>query len=202
MAQIKRFTFTNPASAVAKNLDVGFTVSQILSIDTTAVTGGTFEWVLGMANDSYIDGATDLVVLTNGFTPLSQVSTYGADISGFTNAANGVITVNDTVTFGFAVGDSIKVAELADDLTGTNSLNNTFTILSLTDTTITVEEDTSVTGFSVYVSGGVVTRISDVDGFPIPTENFAIQGITLEVDVVGGNDAEMVVIVKGENPVV
>ena len=94
------------------------------------------------------------------------------------------------------------MAELADDLTGTNSLNNTFTILSLTDTTITVEEDTSVTGFSVYVSGGVVTRISDINGLPIPTENFAIRGITLGTAVVGPNDANMVVIVKGENVVV
>ncbi len=100
----------------------------------------------------------------------------------------------------FKIGDTIKVAELSDDLTGTGSLNGTFTIASLTDTTITLVEST--VGLAVFVSGGVVTRISDVDGFPIPTENFAILGITLGTAVVGPDDAEMVVIVKGENVVV
>lgn len=199
MAQIRTFSFTNPATAIAKNLDVGFTVAEIRTVDI-ASTGVVADWVFGMAVASYIDNATGLVVLGDGFTPLVEDAVYGADISGFTNAAPGVLTVNDTVTFGFAIGDTIKVAELSDDLTGTGSLNGTFTIASLTDTTITLVEST--VGLAVFVSGGVVTRISDVDGFPIPTENFAILGITLGVNVVGPDDAEMAVIVKGENVVV
>ncbi len=199
MAQIRTFSFTNPATAIAKNLDVGFTVAEIRTVDIASL-GVVADWVFGMADASYIDNATGLVVLGDGFTPLVEDAVYGSTISGFTNAAPGVLTVNDTGTFGFAIGDTIKVAELSDDLTGTGSLNGTFTIASLTDTTITLVEST--VGLAVFVSGGVVTRISDVDGFPIPTENFAILGITLGTAVVGPDDAEMVVIVKGENVVV
>ena len=201
MSQEKIFNFTNPATAVAVNLDVGFTVASIRSIDPTAVTGGWFEWFSGMTAGSYLDGATGLVVATAGFTPIVEESVYGASISGFTNAAPGVLTVSDTARFGFAVGDTIKVAELADDETGDASLNGEFVIASLTATTITTTTDTSATGFSVYVSGRTVTRVSDVDGFSIPTQNFSIFGLTLGTAVVGGDDAVMAVKVTGENSV-
>ncbi len=200
MAQIKTFSFTNPAAAIARDLDVGFTVAQIRSIDIAA-GGAVGDWVVGMADASYIDNATGLVVITNGFTPIAENSIYGASISAFTNANPGVMTVSDTARFGFAVGDTIKVAQLADDLTGTSSLNGTFTIASLTATTITTSTNTSVTGFSVYVSGGTVTRVSDVNGFAIPIESFSIRGINLGTAVVGPNNGNMVVIVKGENSV-
>lgn len=200
MAQIKTFSWTNPNPAVARNLDVGFEVAEITTIDIT--NGGSWQWVTGMADASSLDVDAGTISGSNGFTPLSQSATYGATISNFTNAANGVITVNDTATFGFAVGDTIKVAELADDESDTNSLNGTYTIQSLTSTTITVEEDTQVANnYSVYVSGGVVTRVSDTDGTPIPTQNFAIRGMTVGTTPVGQASASMVAIVKGDNPV-
>ena len=197
---MKVFGWTNPATAVVRNESIGFTVSQIT---VTNITDGWQKyWCSSMADASYILVDTGAYTNTNGFTPLAQSTAVGATISGFTNANPGVLTVNDTATFGFAAGDTVKVAEIADDLTGDESLNNNFTVASVTATTITLVEDTTVTGYSVYVSGGIVTRVSDADGTPVPIENLAIGGITLGTDAVGGNDDVMVAVVHGENVVV
>jgi len=200
MAQIKTFSWTNPNPAVARNLDVGFTVAEITTIDTT--NGGSWQWVTGMASASSLDVDAGTISGSNGFTPLSQEATYGAAVSGFTNANPGVITVDSTSRFGIAAGDTIKVAELADDGTGTNSLNGTYTVASVTETTITTTTNTSVTGYSVYVSGGTVTRVSDTNGDPVAIENFAIRGMTVGTTPVGAASAAMVAIVKGAEPVV
>lgn len=201
MAQMKVVSWTNPSSGTAaRNQSVGFQVSEILVTNQTS--GGQTYWNSEMTDGYYITQSSGTVTTSNGFTPLSQNATYGATISAFTNANPGVITVNDTATFGYAAGDTIKVTEVADDLSGTNSLNNTFTIASITSTTITLVEDTSVTGYSVYVSGGVVIRVSDSSGTPIATQNFAIQGITLGTGVVGSDDDYMTAVIRGENNVV
>jgi len=199
MTQMKVWTWTNPAAAVVRNESIGFTVDQIT---VTNVTDGVqYYWDSSMTNGYYVTVDTGVVTTSNGFTPLAQSTAVGATISGFTNASPGVITVNDTSTFGFAAGDTIKVSELADDLTGDESLNNTFTVASVTATTITLVEDTSVTGYSVYVSGGIVTRVSDTDGTPIALENQAILGITLGTGVVGGNNDVMTAVAIGSNVV-
>lgn len=200
MAQIRTFTWTNPAAAVAYNINAGFTVAEITTVDTT--NGGSWYWNDQMADASSLDVDSGTYSGSNGFTPLSQSSAFGATISGFTNASPGVLTVNDTATFGFAAGDTIQVSDVADDGTGDASLNGTFTIASITATTITTATDTSVTGYSVYVSGGVVTRVSDTNGDAIPTENFAIRGITVGTTPVGANDAVMTAVVKGKEDVV
>ena len=199
MSQLKTFSWTNANPAVARNLNVGFTAARVTTYDIT--NGGAWVWTKDFADASSMVVETGAYSAANGFTALSQSSAYGATISGFTNANPGVLTVNDTATFGFAAGDTIKVAQLADDGTGTLSLNNTFTIASVTATTITLVENTTVTGYSVYVSGGVVTRVSDTNGVAIPTENFAIQGITVGTTPVGANNAVMKAIVEGENSV-
>lgn len=197
MAQIKTFSWTNANPALARNLDVGFTVAEITTIDIT--NGGSWQWVTGMAAGSSLDVDAGTISGSNGFTLLAQNAVYGATISGFTNANPGVITVNNTSTFGFAAGDTIKVAEIADDGTAT-SLNGTFTVASVTATTITTTTNTSA--YSVYVSGGVVTRVSDTNGIPIATQNYAIRGVTVGTTPVGAASASMVAIVKGQEPVV
>lgn len=199
MAQVKTFSWTNANPALARNLDVGFTIAEITTIDIT--NGGSWQWVTGMAAASSLDVDSGVISGSNGFTLLSQSSAYGATISGFTNANPGVITVNDTATFGFAAGDTIKVADVADDLTGTLSLNNEFTVASVTATTITLDQNTTVTAYSVWVSGGVVTRVSDTNSVAIPTENFAIRGVTVGTTPVGAASASMVAIVKGSESV-
>lgn len=198
MAQIKQFEWTNPSTAVPKNLNVGFQVSKVEIWDLT--TPGRFEWTSNMADASVFVLGTLAYTTTNGVTPLSQDAQFGATISGFTNASPGVLTVNDTATFGFAAGDTVKVCELADDGAGT-SLNGQYTVASVTDTTITLVEATN-SGYSAYVSGGKVIRVSDSDGKPVPIKNYAIRGLTLGTAAVGANSADMVAIVYGENSVV
>lgn len=197
MAQIKTYSWTNANPAVARNQDVGFTVSEITTIDIT--NGGSFQWVTGMANASYLDVDAGTINAGNGFTPLAQNTAVGAAISGFTNANPGVITVNETAKFGFAIGDTISVVGLADDGTAT-TLNGTYTVAGVTGTTITTATNTAA--YSVYVSGGTVTRVSDSSGTPIPIENKAIRGMTIGTSVVGAASASVVCIVKGVNSVV
>lgn len=199
MAQMKVWTWTNPAAAVARNEDVGFTVDQITVTDVT--NGAQYYWDSSMTDAYYVTVDTGAVTTSNGFTPLSQSTKVGATISGFTNANPGVITVDDTATFGFATGDTIKVSELADDGSAATGLNGEFTIASVTaPSTITLVENT--TAYSVYVSGGVATRVSDTDGVAIPVENLSIRGITIGTGAVGGNNAVMTAVALGSEPVV
>jgi len=200
MSQMKVWGWTNPATAVVRNENIGFTVDEITATNIT--DGKQYYWNSAMADASYITVDDGTYTNTNGFTPLAQSTAIGATISGFTNANPGVITVNDTATFGYAAGDTIKVTDVADDQTGTLSLNNTFTVASVTATTITLVENTSVTGYSVWVSGGRVIRVSDTNGVAIPIVNYAIRGMTFGSGVVGGNDDVMKVVAHGSNSVV
>ncbi len=197
MAQIKRFAWTNPSTAVARNLNTGFTVAKIDIFNLS--TAAALAWTADMADASIFNVGVPAYTTTNGVTPLAQDAAFGASISGFSNASPGVLTVNDTATFGFAAGDTIKVAELADDSSAANGLNGEFTVASVTSTTITLVENTSA--YSVYVSGGVVTRVSDTNGDPIPVQNKAIRGLTLGTNAVGGNSESMVAICYGEENV-
>lgn len=198
MAQIKTFSWTNPNPAVARDLDVGFTVTEITTIDIT--NGGSWQWVLGMADASSLDVDAGTISGSNGFTPLAQSTSIGASISNITAANPAVITAENVSQFGIVAGDTIKVTDVADDLTGT-TLNGDYTVASVTATTITTATDTS-SGFSAYVSGGYATRTSDTNGDPVPVENVAIRGMTVGTTPVGAASASMVAIVKGQNNVV
>ncbi len=196
MTQAKTFTWTNPNPAVAKDLDVGFQADEITIVDIT--NGGQYYWNSGMP-DGYVqdvDGGS--MVTSNGVTPISQGAMFGAAVTNFTSANTGVITATNLSAFGFAVGDTIMVTAVAES-GGAGSKNGTFTILSLTTTQITLVENT--TGYATYVSGGYVSRVSDVNGDPIPTDNFAIQGLRLGTSAVGANSASMSAVVRGNNSV-
>lgn len=195
MAKTKIFNWTNPAAAVARNLDCGFEPVHVKTIDVT--NGGSWEWIKGMGDGYVLDVDAGTVATSNGVSALSQDAAFGAAISGFTNASPGVITVNDTASFGFAAGDTIKVSAVADDGAEAGSLNGTYTIASITATTITLNEATN-SGVSAYVSGGFVSRVSDSAGTPIAINNVAIQGVTLGTTPVGANSAVMVAICYGE----
>lgn len=196
MAQVRTFTWTNAAAAVARNQSVGFEVAEATTVDTT--NGGSWYWNDQMAAASSLDVDAGTIATTNGFTALSESSSYGASISGITNASPGVLTVDDTALYGFAVGDTIKVEAVADDQTST-SLNQDYVIASLTATTITTA--TNTTAYSVYVSGGKVSRVSDTSGNAIPVENFARRGITVGTTPVGANSAVMVMVCRGKESV-
>ena len=196
MAQLKVWGWTNPAAAVARHEDVGFTVAEITVTNVT--DGKQYYWNSAMSDAYYVTVDTGAVTTSNGFTPLTQNATMGATVSGFTNANPGVITVNDTSVYNFAVGDTIKVTDIADDGSST-SLNGTFTIAGITATTITLTTNTSA--YSAYVSGGYVIRVSDSAGTPIAQENVAIRGITFGTGVVGGNNDVMVAVAHGADNV-
>jgi len=196
MAQMKTMSWTS-AGAV-RNLDVGFEVDEITVTNRTA--GAQFYWNTGMPDGSYMRVDTGAYTGTNGFTPLSQSSVYGASISGFTNANPGVITASNISQVGIVAGDTIMVSAVADDGSGT-SLNGEFTVASVTSTQITLTQNTSAPTYSVYVSGGFVTRVSDSNGNPVATENFAIEGVTLGSGVYGSNNDAMSAVIRGGNSV-
>lgn len=197
MAQIKSFSWTNPNPAVARNLNVGFDPSEVTVVDKT--NGGSFQWMYGMTDGSVLDVDAGTIQAANGVTPLAQSAVYGAAISAFTNANPGVITAANIAQVGIVAGDTIKVVAVADDQTST-TLNGTYTVASVTATTITTATNTAA--YSVYVSGGYVVRVSDSSGKPVATQNTAIQGVTLGTNAVGQASAAMVAIVKGSNSVV
>lgn len=198
MSQIKTVSWTNPATAVARNVSVGFEVASVQVIDVTA--GAAFKWVYGMANGSFQNIATSAITTTNGFTPLTQDALIGAPITAVTRAADTVFTCSFLDQFSFAVGDTVTAGGIADDGTGL-TLNGTYTVLSVSATQITCSESTA-SGYSVYVSGGYLVQVSNADGVPYPTKNVAIQGCTLGTGMVGGNASSMVAIFEGSNPVV
>jgi len=195
---MKTVSWTNANPAVARNQSVGFSVARVQTIDVTS--GGSWMWAYGMPNGYYIALSSGTVTTSNGWTPLSQSGLFGAPITALSEAADAVVTCSNLDQFSFAVGDSVKVTEVADDLTGT-TLNGTYTVKSVSATAITMDEDTS-SGYATYVSGGFLSQISDTNGVPYPTVNVAIEGGTLGTGIVGGNSSAMVAVFEGQNPVV
>ncbi len=201
MAQVKTFTWTNPNPAVARNLDAGYDPIEITIVDLT--NGGSWYWSSGFTDATVLDVDAGTMSATLGVTPLSQNAIYGAAMSAFTNANPGVITATDVTQVGIVAGDTIKVAGVADDGADPDlSLNreSTYTVASVTATTITLDQNTS--SDNVYVSGGVASRVSDSAGVAIPVENVAIRGLTLGTNAVGASSASMTAVVRGEEPVV
>lgn len=127
----------------------------------------------GAATDESIKGAAD------GFTLVDQGAKFGLNVSAFTNANPGVITVGSSAEdFGVVAGDTIVVAGIRETYDASKTtLNGEFTVASVSGTGITLVEDTS--NYRVYSSGGLVYRKS------APTENVGKQGIQIGTDVVG-----------------
>jgi len=198
MAQLKTVSWTNEDPAVARTQSVGFAVSRVQTIDVTA--GGSWMWVYGMPNGYYITMSSGNVTTSNGWTPLSQEALFGAPITGVTLAADTIFTCSYLDQFDLAVGDTIKVTDIADDQTGT-TLNGTYTVKSFTSSAITCEEDTS-SGYSAWVSGGFASQVSNAAGVPYPVANVAVEGGTIGTGMVGGNASDMVAVFEGENVVV
>lgn len=198
MAQLKTFSWTNPATAVAKNVSVGFSVARITTYDVTA--GNSFVWVYGMPNGYYMNIATGAVTASNGWTPLAQQTLVAAPITAITKGSTTIFTCSYLDQFSFAVGDTVKATEIADDQTGT-TLNANYVVTAVSATQITCATNTS-SGYSVYVSGGFLGQIKNVNNVPYPTVNVAIQGGTIGTGMVGGNASAMVAVYEGQMSVV
>lgn len=198
MSQLKIMAWTNPATAVARNMSVGFAVSRVQVIDVT--NGALQQWVYGMPVLSHQNITTGAVVLTNGFTPLAQGALFAAPITAVTRAADTVFACSSLDQFSFAVGDTVNAYGIADDQTGL-TLNGTYTVLSVSASAVTCSESTA-SGYSAWVSGGYLSQVSDANGSPYAQENKAIMGGTLGTGMVGANAASMVAIFEGQNSVV
>ncbi len=191
MSQQSLFTTVSLLSATPSLIYVqtGFTPGRIELIDLTRATTPTATqgwkslWQTGMVQGSslntiYSATPSDETIYnaTNGISLLNQlgapeVATYGPTISAFTNANPGVISVNSTYPAQITAGCIIRVALLADNQAGTQSLNGDYYVASVTPTSITlgtapaglwtqtVLSNPNTTGYSVYVSGGVVTLL-------------------------------------------
>lgn len=193
--QRKSFAWTNPASAVAKNIDLGFVPSEVWITNLT--DGVLYYW-----NDNFTDAyvmtvSSGSIATSNGVTPLDQDAQYGSAISGFTNANPGVVTVADGTIF--TAGDTVNAMGIADDQSQSSSLNGQFTVASVSGNSVTLSENT--TSYSVYVSGGLLVPVSDSAGDPIPTQNYSIQGVLLGTSAVGGNNDSMALVAYGPDPV-
>lgn len=201
MSQMKKVTWTNPATAVVRNESVGFTVTEALVTNLT--DGGQYYWNSAFTDDYYLTVSSGTITTSNGFTPIAQDTLIGAPVTAVSNAADAVITASYLAQFDFAVGDTVKLTDVADDSAsdGDTDLNFTSTVTAVSSTTVTVALDTS-TGYAAYVSGGYLVRVSDSDGVPVPVRNRSIRGMTLGTGVVGGNNDSMVAIFRGENAVV
>ena len=109
MAQMKTMSWTNPATAVAKDVSVGFSVDKVTTIDVTA--GGSWMWVYYMPAGYYITLSSGAVTTSNGFTPLEQQGLFGAPITGVTEAADTIFAVSYDSQFDFKVGDVVKIGD-------------------------------------------------------------------------------------------
>ncbi len=226
-----------PTGAPAFNVKLGFTpgliqLTNLTNVTTVAATEGFKAfWQYGMAQGtaiSTVHGAsstfydTTVLVASNGITLLNQLGSeqgqYGANISGFTNASPGVITVDSTLAASITAGCIIRVALVADNQAGTQDLVGDYYVASVTATTITLGtapaglwtqtalSAANTTGYSVYISGGVVTLLQNANATtPNPPNtiysdvpswyNEAIQGFTIGTSTFAGMAAGDVILV-------
>lgn len=217
MAQIKTFSWTNPATAVARNLNCGFEVAKVEIYDQSnmgsTANPGVFKkgvWTSGMAAASAFivkntnSAATDQssYITSNGVTALDMQAQFGAVVSGFTNAAPGVVTVSDGTLF--QAGDEIRIEGMIQTGAGA-SKNGNWTVASVSGASVTLVESTA-SGYQSYSSGGTATvaKRLDQDGNlqPYVTVNTAVQGVTLGTAVVGADSSDMIAVCYGQMPVV
>ena len=198
MAQLFQTSWTNPSSAVAKNISVGFAPVRVTTYDIT--NGAAWVWVYGMTAGYCQRVDTGAMVTSNGFTPLAESTLYGAPITAISKSSTTAFTCSYLDQFAFAVGDVVKATEIADDGTGI-TLNGSYTVSVVSATQITCTKNTTA-GYSVWVSGGYLSRVSDINGYPVYQKNFAIQGGTIGTTMVGANSAAMLAIFEGQMNVV
>lgn len=201
MSQMKLVSWTNATPVAVRNQSLGFQVTEALITNIT--DGVQYYWNSGMADASYVTVSSGAVTLSNGFTPLAQSVLVAAPVTGVSAAADAVITCSNLAQFAFAVGDTVKLTDVADDSAsdGDTDLNFSSTVTAVDATTVTVAQQTN-SGFAAYVSGGFLVRVLDSSSVPVPIVNLAIQGLILGTGVNGTDGDSMVGVYRGENSVV
>lgn len=213
MSQMKTYSFTSAASPANVDINVGFDVAFVELINQTgqgsSANPGVVKrarWSDTMANGEAAlvkntDGAatdTSSFITTLGFSMITDSATYGSAISAFTNANPAVITVDDAAGAGFAVGDTVQIAEMAYSGAGTNP-NQQYVIASISGNAITTTENS--TSYGVRVSGGNLFRVSDSDGKPVAIVNRGQRKLRIGTGLQAAS-SEIHVIMWGKNSVV
>jgi hypothetical protein len=213
MAQMKTYSFTSAASLANVDINVGFDAAKVEVYNQTAYGATTNPgsvqqavWTDTMSNGQALTvlntasaaTLTSAYITSNGISMISDNATYGSAISAYTNANPAVITVGDAVGAGFAVGDTVQVAEMAYSGAGTNP-NTTYVIASISGNAITTA--TNSTSFGVRVSGGNLFRVSDSSGKAVSIVNRAQLKVRIGT---GAQTASSVchVVIHGKNSVV
>lgn len=194
---MKVASFTS--GGVAQNINIGFTVGMMNIYNSTS--GGVFGWNSSMASGSYFDYSDGSYTSSNGVTSLNQGSIFGPPISAISTGADTTVTAANLDQFSIIAGYTVNLVGIADDLSGTTLNLVGASVKSVTSTTV-VLEDSTASGYSVYVSGGYIVPVSDENGDPVPTENVGIYGVTLGTGVVGSDSDVITYVVFGENSVV
>src|SRR4051812_15248045 len=173
MAQMMTYSFTSAASPANVDINVGFDVAFVELINQTGQGSSANPGVVKRARWSDTMAQASAAIVANtagaatdtssfissaGFSMISDTATYGSAISAYTNANPAVITVTDAAGAGFAVGDTIQIAEMAYSGAGANP-NQQYVIASISGNAITTA--TNSTSFGVRVSGGNLFRVSD-----------------------------------------
>jgi hypothetical protein len=179
------FTFTSAASPVNVDLNLGYDAVCVQIYNQTgqastanpgvvkrAFWSDTMPAASAMTVKNTDSAATDTsaYITSGGVSMISDGATYGSSITAFTNANPAVITVSDAIGAEFAVGDTIRVAELAYSGAGTNP-NEEYVIVSISGNALTTA--TNSTSYGVYVSGGNCFRVKDANDKPVPIVNRA-----------------------------
>lgn len=213
MAQMKTYSFTSAASLANVDINVGFDAAKVEVYNQTAygsVTNpGSVQqavWVDTMSNGQALTllntaGAateTSAYITTLGISMITDSAIFGSAISAYTNANPAVITVADAVGAGFAVGDTVQIAEMAYSGAGTNP-NQEYVIASISGNAITTTENSSAYG--VRVSGGNLFRVRNSLGQPVAITNRGQRKVRIGT---GAQTASSVchVVIYGKNSVV
>lgn len=213
MSQMKTYSFTSAASPVNVDINVGFDVAFVEIINQTGQGSSANPGVVKRArwSDTMANGEASLVkntdgaatdassfITTLGFSMITDSATFGSAISAFTNANPAVITVTDAAGAGFAVGDTVQVAEMAYSGVGENP-NQTYVIASISGNAITTTENS--TSYGVRVSGGNLFRVTDSTGKAVATVNRGQRKLRIGTGLQAAS-SEIHVIMWGKNSVV
>ena len=213
----------SPTPVFPITVKVGFQPAYIKVLNLTQLTtpvatnGYLAEWWYGMPSGAALItdfGASatffrgDSYITTGGITLLNQLGStvgpygiqqgteqaqYGANLTGFTNANPGVLTVDSTYNANITAGSVIRVANVADNQGGTSSLNGNYYVASVTGTTITLGtppagfvwqnsnfstlSSLNTSGFNTYISGGSVTLLQNANP-ALPNPPFSVNSST------------------------
>lgn len=200
--QYRKGTFTNPASAVAVTLNLGFTPSkfQIYNYTGWGTDNSTLkaEWFQGMPSASALltTRATTTLSSTlqasNGITPFSTGGSWAttqATISAATKANPCVITAT---SHGFSSGDTVTISGVV----GMVQLNTNRYIITVIDANSFSLKDlfgnpVDSTAYGTYVSGGIANKISTNSTPPGLQLDTGSAGVTIGTAAVGPNNAVM-----------